>query len=73
MFRSFLVQILIQKHNTVDKILENKFYIIKQKKRKDIKDKLLQICSNLRDLFDRESSLKEVLLIFVVFMESLNF
>ena len=49
MFRSFLVRILIQKDNTHDKVLENKFYI---KERKDNLERIkchkcVVICRNL--------------------------
>ena len=40
MLNSFLVRILIQKGNTEDNILENKFYTSESKNRKEKKDKV---------------------------------
>ena len=61
-FYTYLVRILIKKDNTED-VLENKFYIkeIKEKKRKDKNDKMLQICCNLPDLSVRECPVNKFL------------
>ena len=65
MSHSFLVQILIQKGNTDDKVLENKLYIreTKEKKRKEKKrkEKVLQIHCYLRDISLRECPVNKVL------------
>ena len=59
-----------------DKVLENKFYLggTKEKKRKDRKDKVLQICCDLRELiWERVWLVNKILWFLVVFYRFVEF